>query len=132
MRRFEQVLDEIEDDPPVVLAVQGAGRRAFVSGGDLKEFSAIRTVDAAAEMATRMRGILDRLASLPCLTIAELNGHALGGGAELAVAADIRVAAADVRIGFSQIRLAISPAWGGIERLTELVGRAGAVPPVHR
>jgi enoyl-CoA hydratase len=127
MTRLEQVLDEVEDDPPTVLAVRGAGQRAFVSGGDLKEFSAIRTGDAAVAMATRMRGILDRLASLPCLTVAELNGHALGGGAEFAVAADLRIAASNARIGFSQIRLAISPAWGGIERLTELVGRARAL-----
>jgi enoyl-CoA hydratase/carnithine racemase len=124
MRRFEEVLDEVEKDPPVVLSIQGSGQRAFVSGGDLKEFSAIRTANGAAEMAVRMRTILDRVASLPCLTIAELNGHALGGGAELAIAADIRIAASDVKIGFSQVRLAITPAWGGIERLAELVGRA--------
>jgi enoyl-CoA hydratase len=56
-----------------------------------------------------------------------VNGHALGGGAEVAVAADIRVAAADVTIAFNQSRLAIMPAWGGAERLASLVGRSQAL-----
>jgi enoyl-CoA hydratase len=56
-----------------------------------------------------------------------LNGHALGGGAEVAVAADIRVAAEDVTIGFNQSRLAIMPAWGGAERLAATVGRSQAL-----
>jgi enoyl-CoA hydratase/carnithine racemase len=59
--------------------------------------------------------------------IAALNGHALGGGAEVAVAADIRVAAHDIRIGFTQVALAIMPAWGGAERLAALVGRGRAL-----
>jgi enoyl-CoA hydratase/carnithine racemase len=59
--------------------------------------------------------------------IAAMNGHALGGGAEVAVAADIRLAASDVRIGFSQVTLGIMPAWGGIERLVNLVGRSRAL-----
>ena len=56
-----------------------------------------------------------------------MNGHALGGGAEVAVAADIRIAAADVKIAFNQVSLAIMPAWGGAERLAALVGRSQAL-----
>jgi enoyl-CoA hydratase/carnithine racemase len=59
--------------------------------------------------------------------IAALNGHALGGGAEVAVAADIRVAADDIKIGFNQVALAIMPAWGGAERLAALVGKSKAL-----
>jgi enoyl-CoA hydratase/carnithine racemase len=59
--------------------------------------------------------------------IAALNGHALGGGAEVAVAADIRIAADDIKIGFNQVSLAIMPAWGGAERLAALVGRGRAL-----
>ncbi|MCT9083283.1 enoyl-CoA hydratase/isomerase family protein [Streptomyces fulvoviolaceus] len=109
------------------LVVRGAGDRAFVSGGDLKELAAIRTEDEAAAMAWRMRGICDRIAGFPGPVIAALNGHALGGGAEVAVAADIRVAADDIRIGFNQTTLAIMPAWGGAERLAALVGRGRAL-----
>ena len=78
-------------------------------------------------MAGHMRTIFDRLAVLPALTIAALNGHALGGGAEVAVACDLRVAAADVTMAFNQSQLSITPAWGGTERLTTLVGRSRAL-----
>jgi enoyl-CoA hydratase/carnithine racemase len=71
--------------------------------------------------------MLDRLAGLPVPVIAAMNGHALGGGAEVAVAADIRLAADDITIGFNQVTLGIMPAWGGIERLTQLVGRSRAM-----
>ncbi|SEG85128.1 Enoyl-CoA hydratase/carnithine racemase [Thermomonospora echinospora] len=109
------------------LVITGAGDRAFVSGGDLKELAKIRTEDEALAMALRMRGVCDRLAAFPGPVIAALNGHALGGGAEVAVAADIRVAADDIRIGFNQTALAIMPAWGGAERLAALVGRGRAL-----
>jgi enoyl-CoA hydratase len=110
-----------------VLVLTGAGDRAFVSGGDLKELAAIRTEEAAVAMALRMRRICDRIADFPGPVIAALNGHAFGGGAEVAVAADIRVAADDIRIGFNQVALAIMPAWGGLERLATLVGRSRAL-----
>jgi enoyl-CoA hydratase/carnithine racemase len=74
-----------------------------------------------------MRRLCDRIATFPVPVIAALNGHALGGGAEVAVAADIRVAAEDIRIGFTQSSLAIMPAWGGAERLAALVGRGRAL-----
>jgi enoyl-CoA hydratase/carnithine racemase len=78
-------------------------------------------------MAMRMRRICDRLAGFPAPVIAALNGHALGGGAEVALAADLRVAADDIRIGFTQTKLAIMPAWGGAERLAALVGPGRAL-----
>jgi enoyl-CoA hydratase/carnithine racemase len=110
-----------------VLVIRGGGDRAFISGGDLKELAKIRTYDAAVAMAVRMRRLCDRLATFPAPVIAALNGHALGGGAEVAVAADIRVACDDVTIAFNQSRLAIMPAWGGAERLASLVGRSQAL-----
>lgn len=110
-----------------VLVLRGSGDRAFVSGGDLKELAKIRTHEEAVAMAIRMRRLCDRIATFPAPVIAALNGHALGGGAEVAVAADIRVAADDIRIGFTQATLAIMPAWGGAERLAALVGRAQAL-----
>jgi enoyl-CoA hydratase len=109
------------------LVIRGAGDKAFVSGGDLKELSAIRTEADAAAMAWRMRRVCDRIAAFPGPVLAALNGHALGGGAEVAVAADIRLAADDVKIGFNQVALAIMPAWGGAERLAALVGRSRAL-----
>lgn len=109
------------------LVIRGEGDKAFVSGGDLKELSALRTEEQAAAMAWRMRSLCDELANFPAPVVAALNGHAFGGGAEVAVAADIRVAADDIKIGFNQVALEIMPAWGGAERLAELVGKSRAL-----
>ncbi len=120
MDQLEQALEGA--DGAAALVLTGGGDRAFVSGGDLKELSALRTEEQAAAMAFRMRSICDRIAGFPAPVVAALNGHALGGGAEFAVAADIRIAADDIKIGFNQVALKIMPAWGGAERLVELVG----------
>lgn len=125
MDRLSDALDGAQG--AAALVIKGAGDKAFVSGGDLKELSAIRTEADAAAMARRMRTVCDRIASFPGPVLAALNGHALGGGAEVAVAADIRIAADDIKIGFNQMALAIMPAWGGAERLATLVGRSQAL-----
>lgn len=125
MDQLDKALDGAQGAQALV--IRGAGDRAFVSGGDLKELSALRTEPDASAMAFRMRSICDRIAGVPAPTIAALNGHALGGGAEVAVAADIRLAADDIKIGFNQVALAIMPAWGGAERLAALVGYSKAL-----
>jgi enoyl-CoA hydratase/carnithine racemase len=125
MGELEEALDAAGGAQAMV--IRGGGDRAFVSGGDLKELSALRTTEEAAAMASRMRTICDRIAGFPAPVIAALNGHALGGGAEVAVAADIRVAADDIKIGFNQVSLEIMPAWGGAERLAALVGKSKAL-----
>jgi enoyl-CoA hydratase len=125
MDQLEKALDRAEGADALVIT--GAGDRAFVSGGDLKELGALRTEPEASGMAFRMRTICDRIAGFPAPTIAVLNGHALGGGAEFAVAADIRLAADDITIGFNQVTLEIMPAWGGAERLVVLVGYSKAL-----
>src|ERR1700757_5395538 len=128
MAELEKALDDVDAAKDVrALVIKGAGDRAFVSGGDLKELSAIRTVEEASAMAWRMRAICDRFAGFPAPVVAALNGHAFGGGAEVAVAADIRVAADDIKIAFNQVSLEIMPAWGGAERLAALVGRGKAL-----
>jgi enoyl-CoA hydratase/carnithine racemase len=110
-----------------VVVITGAGDRVFVAGGDLKELAAIRTEEDATAMATTMRHVLDRVAGLPVPVLAAVNGDAYGGGAEVAVACDMRIAAGDVKFGFNQVALGIMPAWGGIERLGGLVGRGRAL-----
>jgi enoyl-CoA hydratase len=110
-----------------VLVIRGAGVHAFCAGGDLKELEHMRSETDAAAMAHRMRATLDRIPQLPFPVIAGLNGDAFGGGAELAVACDFRIAAAHARIGFAQITLGLMPAWGASERLAALVGRGRAL-----
>lgn len=124
---LEDALTELEQTDVAVLVITGGGDRAFVSGGDLKELATVRTHADAVAMATRVRRLLDRVADFPAPVIAALNGHALGGGAEVAIAADIRVAADDITIGFNQVTLGIMPAWGGAERLAQAVGRSRAL-----
>jgi enoyl-CoA hydratase/carnithine racemase len=124
---LDAALVHVEASKAAVLVIRGGGDRAFVSGGDLKELAAVRTHEDAMAMARRMRGMLDRVAAFPIPVIAALNGHALGGGAEVAIAADIRLAADDVKIGFNQASLAIMPAWGGAERLAQRIGRGPAI-----
>jgi enoyl-CoA hydratase len=125
MDELEKAIDAAAEARALV--IRGAGDRTFVSGGDLKELSAIRTEAEATAMALRMRGICDQLANFPTPVIAALNGHALGGGSEIALAADIRVAADDIKIGFNQVALEIMPAWGGAERLAALIGYSKAL-----
>jgi len=128
MDQLERALDGIDASRGArALVVTGAGDRAFVSGGDLKELSALRTELDASNMAFRMRRICDRIAGFGGPTIAALNGHALGGGAEFAVCTDIRLAADDIKIGFNQVALEIMPAWGGAERLVTLIGYSKAL-----
>ncbi|OBB45711.1 MULTISPECIES: enoyl-CoA hydratase/isomerase family protein [unclassified Mycobacterium] len=125
MEQLDDALDRAAG--ATALVVTGAGDRAFVSGGDLKQLATLRTEADAAAMARRMRAVCDRIVAFPGVTIAVLNGHALGGGAEFATAADIRLAASDIKIGFNQVALEIMPAWGGAERLVEIVGYSRAL-----
>lgn len=125
MEQLDDALDRAAG--AMALVVKGAGDRAFVSGGDLKQLATLRTEADAAAMARRMRAVCDRIVAFPGVTIAVLNGHALGGGAEFATAADIRLAASDIKIGFNQVALEIMPAWGGAERLVEIVGYSKAL-----
>lgn len=127
VEELDAALDDVMESGAAVLVLRGGGERAFVSGGDLKELAAIRNYEDAVGMASRVRSLLDRVAAFPVPVIAALNGHALGGGAEVAIAADIRVAADDVKIGFNQVSLGIMPAWGGAERLAAAIGRSRAL-----
>jgi enoyl-CoA hydratase len=109
------------------LVLTGAGDKAFCSGADLQDMNAVRTREAARAMAEEYRGVLDAVRQFPVPVIAAVNGDALGGGAELAMACDMRVAAGHARIGFLQGMLAISTAWGGGLDLLDAVGRSRAL-----
>ncbi|HEX3508827.1 MAG TPA: enoyl-CoA hydratase/isomerase family protein [Candidatus Dormibacteraeota bacterium] len=127
MDELDEALETVRVQRARVLVIRGAGEKAFCAGGDIKELEAMRTESEAAAMAHRMRATLDRIPQLALPVIAGLNGDALGGGAELAIACDFRIAAEHARIGFPQINLGIMPAWGASERLASLVGRARAL-----
>src|SRR3546814_18672569 len=93
------MLDATRDEDMAVLVVRGEGNRAFASGGDLDELSAIRTVEAATDMSHRFRAVLEKLRSFPVPVIAALNGDAFGGGAEVAQDWGLRIDAGAARVG---------------------------------
>jgi enoyl-CoA hydratase len=127
MAELDQALDTVRRERARVLVIRGAGDKAFCAGGDIKELEKMRSEAEAAAMAHRMRATLDLIPQLAIPVIAGLNGDAYGGGAELAVACDFRIAAAHARIGFAQISLGLMPAWGASERLAAMVGRGRAL-----
>ena len=109
---------------PHVVVLEGAGGRAFSVGSDIKSFP-----DDAVGAVAKIRFeqyLLDRVATLPQLTVAKLNGHVLGGGAELMLACDPRIAAEGTQIGFPEIKLGALPAAGGTQRLMRELGPARA------
>lgn len=110
-----------------VAVLIGAGDRAFAAGGDLKELMGLRSRAEALAFSNETRAVLDSIRRFPVPVIAALNGDAFGGGAELALACDMRFAASHARIGFLQSTLAICTAWGGGSDLMRLVVSARAL-----
>ncbi len=123
LRSLAEAFTSNADDPSLRVAIlRGAGEQCFAAGGDLRELASITTLDGAADMARDAKASLDAIRQFPVPVVAALNGDAMGGGAELSVACDFRIAAAHARIGFVQGRLNISTAWGGGIDLMRLVG----------
>ncbi len=116
-----QALLELQEDPPRVVIVTGAGERAFVAGADIAVMNEMSPIEAKrfAELGHAATALLDRS---PVPTIAAINGFALGGGCEIALACDIRIAAENALLGFPEVTLGILPGLGGTQRLPRLVG----------
>jgi len=110
-----------------VAVLRGAGDKSFAAGGDLRDLAQVRTREDTRRMAEEAHDALDAIRGFPVPVVAALNGDALGGGAELALACDVRVAASHAHIGFIQGRLNIATAWGGGADLMRLVGAARAL-----
>jgi enoyl-CoA hydratase/carnithine racemase len=111
------------DPAPAAVVITGAGDKAFCAGADLKERLTF-TIEGTRSFLDQLGGLLDAIAAFPRPVIAALNGVALGGGLELALACDFRVAASGVMLGLPEVRLGIIPGAGGTQRLARLVGPA--------
>ena len=121
LEKLREIFGDSAGDKELRLAVvTGAGNKAFASGGDLVELAAMRSTADAEAFSKHGRHALDSIRTFPVPVVAALNGLALGGGAELAVACDLRFAAAHATIGFIHSRLNICPAWGGGHDLMRL------------
>lgn len=128
MAELESLLCKVEKNEEIrTFILTGSGRKTFISGGDLREFHTLKTDEEAKLMAKRMLSILARIEKLPCWTIASVNGAAYGGGWEIMLAFDFRIADPDVTFGFTQRKFNLPPGWGGLTRLVECVGRSTAL-----
>ena len=108
------------------LIITGAGEKAFVAGADIQEFTTL-DAGAAQQLAARGQRIFRAIETLPKPTLAAVNGFALGGGCELAMACALRVAAPNAKFGQPEVKLGLIAGFGGTQRLPRLVGRGRAL-----
>ncbi|MBD1382937.1 enoyl-CoA hydratase/isomerase family protein [Bacillus sp. IB182487] len=125
IKELRVALDELDSIPDLrIIVIKGAGEKAFVAGADIKELHEKSMLEA---LAPGMQGIYKKIEQSTKVTIAVINGHALGGGLELALACDIRIAAIHAKMGLPELNLAIIPGAGGTQRLTRMVGKGRAL-----
>lgn len=126
-QELETVLAAAREDPEVdVLIVTGAGTKAFVAGTDIGELAEL-TDETGESFSTKGQALFDRIEACEKPVIAAVNGYALGGGCELALACHIRIASSTARFGQPEVSLGIIPGYGGTQRLPRLVGRGPAL-----
>ena len=125
---LDEALPRLAQDASLrALIVHGAGGKFFCTGGDIKEYRALAEPEEVERIFGRTRRVLDLVEDFPVPTIAAVEGHALGGGAEIVLACDLTVAGDTARFGLPQARLGIVPGWNGIERLVRRCGRPAAL-----
>ena len=128
MEELDAMVTELAQAQPKALIITSA-KRGFIAGADIKEFVGIRTPDQAYELIRQGQQVLDKIAALPCPTIAAINGFALGGGLEVALACRYRVLVDDpsVTLGFPEVQLGVHPGFGGTVRAVHLAGPVAAM-----
>jgi enoyl-CoA hydratase len=127
LAEMSRALDELEADPALrVLIITGAGEKAFVAGADIGELKDL-DLPGGTRAAQRGQALLRRLEASRLFVIAAVNGYALGGGLELALACDVRLASETAVLGLPEVGLGIIPGYGGTQRLPRLVGRGRAL-----
>ena len=125
---LDAMLERIALDPPKGVVIRSAKAAGFIPGADIKGFEQIEARGEVEDWIRRGQLVYQRLAELPCPTVAAIHGHCMGGGTELALACRYRVASKDdsTRIGLPEVKLGIYPGWGGSVRLPRLVGAPAA------
>lgn len=125
MNEFISLLDNLEKDSSKVIIITGDGPKSFSAGADIEYMSSIGPTEAE-KYALRGHEVLNRIENLEKPVIAAVNGYALGGGCELALACDIRFASPNAQLGQPEVTLGICPGWGGTQRLLRIVGPSRA------
>ena len=111
------------DDSIKVVIITGTGERSFCAGADIRYVVNINSIEAE-RYVTFVHTLLNKVENLEKPVIAAINGYALGGGCELALACDIRIASSNAKIGQTEVTIGIPPGWGGTQRLLRIVGPA--------
>ncbi|MDX9751747.1 MAG: enoyl-CoA hydratase-related protein [Flavobacteriales bacterium] len=125
---LDQALTEAEADRGVrVLIITGSGPKAFVAGADIKEFAHFSVEEGKALAADGQKQLFDHVEHLGKPVIAAVNGFALGGGLELAMACHVRIASENAKMGLPEVSLGVIPGYGGTQRLPRLVGKGKAM-----
>jgi enoyl-CoA hydratase/carnithine racemase len=126
LKQLASIVTEIESDRTLRAVVIRARGRFFCTGGDIQAWSALPPFEMGQDWILRGIQVFDRLAALPQPVIAALSGHTLGGGLELALAADLRIAVRSAKLGSPEVTLGMIAGWMGVRRLAEIVGVARA------
>lgn len=122
LQELSHAVDAIKANPEIrVLVLTGAGEKAFVAGADIKELDGLTPLQAKA-VAKKGQGTINKIAALPIPVIAAVNGYALGGGTEMALACDFIYAADTASMGLPETNLGLIPGFGGTQRLARLIG----------
>ncbi len=127
IQELHEALEEANIDPHTkVIILTGSGEKAFVAGADISEFANYSIAEGKALAARGQHNLFDFIANLNTPVIAAINGFALGGGLELAMACHIRVASDNAKMGLPEVSLGVIPGYGGTQRLPQLVGKGRA------
>ncbi|MER5174697.1 MAG: enoyl-CoA hydratase/isomerase family protein [Candidatus Nitrosocosmicus sp.] len=119
-----EAIDIVSNDNNIKVAIiTGTGDRSFCAGGDIRYVIGIDPIGAE-EFATFVHNLLSKIENLEKPVIAAINGNVLGGGCQLALACDVRIASSSAKIGQTEVKMGITPGWGGTQRLTRIVGVA--------
>ena len=127
MDELNSAIDEVCNNPTIRSAIlTGAGAKAFVAGADISEFQGLTHAEGM-DLAHKGQYIFSKIEEAPKPFIAAVNGFALGGGCELAMACHFRIAAENARFGQPEVNLGLIPGYGGTQRLTQLIGKGRAI-----
>ena len=126
---LDSLLERLALDPPKGLVLRSAKDKGFIAGADIREFAEFDRKGTIADSIRRGQQVFQRLADLPCPTVSAIHGFCMGGGTEISLACDYRIASSDpsTRIGLPEVKLGIYPGWGGSVRLPRLIGAPAAM-----